>query len=322
MNGVEHRSTETALTGHSDEKLKTRVFDIIANIRRNKVSYIMIAPFLTCFILFTVIPVVSSIVLSFTYFNMLETPKFIGLENYIRLFLDDEVFLIAVKNTLIFALLTGPLGYILSFIFAWFINELRPLARTFMTILYYAPSISGNIFVIWLFLFSGDAYGYVNSRLLSWGIIKEPVQFLTDPDTNLYIVIIVMLWMSMGAGFLAFIAGLQNIDYTLYEAGAIDGIKNRWQELWYITIPQMAPQLMFGAVLSIASSFSTGRVAMELTGFPSTDYSTHTIITHILDYGNLRYEMGYASAIAVVLFVAMVCTNNLIRRFLSRFSDE
>lgn len=306
----------------SAPKVRKKENRFVKYMKKNGVSYIMIAPFFLFFFIFTVVPVLSSIGLSFTYFNMLSTPVFTGFENYIRLFLDDDIFIIAVRNTMIFAFLTGPLGYVLSFILAWLINELPRRLRAVMTLVFYAPSISGNIFVIWMFIFSGDAYGFINSRLMNWGFLKEPIQWLTDPDYNLYVVILVMIWTSMGAGFLAFIAGLQNCDKSLVEAGQIDGLKNRWQELWYVTLPQMVPQLMFGAVLSIASSFATGNVAMALTGFPSTDYSTHTVVAHIHDYGSVRYEMGYASAIAVVLFAAMVVTKNIINILLRKLSDE
>ena len=197
------------------------------------------------FAVFTVIPVLLSIVLSFTYFNMLEFPTWIGWSNYIRLFLADEVFLIAVKNTLLFAVITGPLSYMMCFIFAWFINELQPKVRAFLTLLFYAPSISGNVYIIWLTLFSADTYGYINAHLLNLGLIDKPIGWLIEPRWMMSIVIIVSLWMSLGTTFLAFIAGLQGVSPTLYEAGAIDGIKNRWQELWYLTLPAMRTYLMF-----------------------------------------------------------------------------
>lgn len=278
----------------------------------SKVSYIMLAPFMILFFIFTVLPVISSCLLGFTYFNMLEFPKWRGFMNYARLFLEDDIFLIAVKNTLIFAFLTGPLSYILCFIFAWFINELTPKIRAFMTLVFYAPSISGAVFFIWTFIFSGDSYGLANGFLQSWGIIKEPIQWFQDVKYNITIVIIVQLWMSLSTSFLAFIAGFQSLDKSLFEAAAIDGIKNRFQELYNITIPQMKPMLMFGAVMQIALSFAVGPVPMALGGFPSTNYSLHTIIAHIFDYGTIRYEMGYASAIAFVLTCAMIITKNII----------
>ena len=290
-------------------------------IRKNRDNYLMVAPYAVIFTVFTVIPVVLAIVMSFTYFNLLEPPQFRGLFNYMRLFLDDDVFWLSMKNTLIFALLTGPLSYFLCLVFAWLINELPVRARNLFTLVFYAPSISGALYVIWSFIFSGDAYGMANGLLMQLGVINEPILWLTDPRYDLGIVIVVQLWLSLGTSFLAFIAGLQGVDRSLYEAGAIDGIRNRFQEFVKITIPAIGPSLLFSAVMQISSSFSVGRICMALTGFPSTDYSTSTIVTHILDYGTLRYEMGYACAIASVLFLMMLLTNQVIRRLLRGYTN-
>ena len=283
-----------------------------------KASVLMLLPFTTVFVVFVLIPISVAIVLSFTYFNMLNIPRFVGLDNYIRMFTDDSVFPIAVKNTLIFAVLTGPLGFFLSFFFAWLINELPRSIRSVLTLMFYAPTLAGNVYFIWLFIFSGDAYGFVNSTLMQLGVLSEPVRWLTDTRYMMAVVVIVMLWLSMGSGFLSLIAGLQNMDRSLYEAGCVDGISNRWQELWYITIPQMIPQMLFAAVMSISTSFSVGYQSMALTGFPSTDYAAHTMVLHIYDIGSVRFEMGYASALAVVLFLAMVLSwggiNKLLRK--------
>ncbi len=285
---------------------------------KNWDAYLFSAPFFIIFFVFTVLPVVISIGLSFTYYNILQTPSFVGLQNYFNLFLNDDTFLIAVKNTLLIAVITGPIGYLASFLFAWFINELNPKLRAVMIVVFYAPSISGNVYMVWSILFSGDTYGYINAFLLNMGIIHKPVQWLTDPTTMLPVVIIVMLWMSLGSGFLAFVAGLQTVDRSMYEAGYVEGIKNRWQELWHITLPSMKPQLLFGAVMSITSAFSAGDVTSALCGFPSTDYAAHTMINHLNDYGNVRFEMGYACAIATLLFFLMIGCNQLIQRLLRK----
>ena len=292
------------------------------NKNQRRAEVILLAPFTVLFLMFTVLPIISSIALSFTYFNMVDAPKFIGIDNYVRMFADDSVFFIAVKNTLIFAPITGPLGYAMSFIFAWMINDFGRGMRSFLTMLFYAPTLAGNVFFIWLFIFSGDSYGLVNSFLMKYGIILEPIQWLTDSKYSMGVVILVMLWLSLGAGFLSFIAGFQNLNRECFEAGAIDGIRNRWQELWYITVPQMAPQMMFAAVMTISSSFAVGYQCMELTGFPSTDYSTHTILLHILDVGTIRFDMGYASALAVILFGTMVLMWKIISSALSRVSGD
>lgn len=259
-----------------------------------------------------------SICLSFTYYNVLETPRFVGLSNYIDLFLADDVFLTSVTNTFAIAAITGPLGYLASFLFAWFINELPRYIRAFAVLIFYAPTISGQVYLIWAIMFSGDAYGYVNSFLMKLGFINAPILWLTDPKYMMPVILLVILWMSLGTGFLSFVAGLQGVDQSQYEAGYVDGIKNRWQELWYITLPNMKPMLMFGAVMAITQSFGVCEVTMALAGFPSTDYAARTVVTHLFDYGSVRFEMGYASAIATVLFITMILCNKLIQSLLRK----
>lgn len=289
--------------------------------KTNKACYAMLLPFMSLFIIFTVVPVVMSLPMGFTNFNMIETPKFVGLSNFYTLFLNDDVFLIAVRNTLIFAIFTGPFSYILSFIIAWLINEMNAFLKTFFTFVFYAPSMTTSVYVTWQLILSGDSYGYLNAVLIDLGILNEPAQWLTDTNYILTVVIIVQLWMSMGAGFLAIRAGFQNIDKSMYEAGAIEGIKNRWQELFYITIPSMGPQLLFAAVIQISASFTVGVVGQNLVGLPSTDYAAHAIMNHATDYGNIRYEMGYASAICFVLFAAMLLANKGINWLLGKYLD-
>ncbi|WP_026488550.1 carbohydrate ABC transporter permease [Butyrivibrio sp. XBB1001] len=283
-----------------------------------KMCYLFLAPYAILFTMFYVFPVVASIYYSFTYYNILEPPRFIGLQNYISLILQDDIFLIGVKNTLMIALITGPLGYILSFLFAWLINELPRWIRSIAVIVFYAPSIAGNCYVIFSVFFRGDAYGYVNAFLMNLGIIDTPRLWLIDPKYMLPICMLVILWMSMGSGFLSFVAGLQGVDRSQFEAGYMDGIKNRWQELWYITLPSMKPMLMFGAVMTITSSFGVADVTMALCGYPSTDYAARTIVTHLFDYGYSRFEMGYACAIATILFLMMILCNKAIQSLLRR----
>lgn len=287
-------------------------------IRTHGVYYLFVAPFLLLFAIFVIAPVLMSIWYSFTYYNILEPAKYLGAANYIRLFTQDDVFLTALKNTLLIAIITGPVSYLLCFFLAWLINDLNPKARALFTLAFYTPSITTSVYVVWVFIFSGDRYGLLNSLLLQLNIIDVPIVFLKTPGYMMAAVIIVSLWMSLGTSFLAFIAGFQGLDKTLFEAGAVEGIRNRWQELWYITLPMMRPQMMFGAVMQITSAFSVGDVANQLVGFPSVDYATHTIMNHLTDYGNIRFELGYASAIATVLFLMMVGANKLVNILLSR----
>ena len=222
---------------------------------------------------------------------------------------------------MILAVVTGPVSYLLAFVFAWLINELPPKLRAFMTLIFYAPSISGNAFLMWLIIFSGDIHGYLNAFLLNMGIIDNPILWLKDTNYIIWVIIIVQLWLSLGVSFLAFIAGLQSVDKTLFEAGAIDGVKNRWQELWYITLPSMKPQLLFGAVMQITTSLAIAEVSMQLVGFPSVQYAGHTIVTHLIDYGSTRFELGYASAIATLLFLIMMGANLLVRNILRKVGE-
>ncbi|HOP94156.1 MAG TPA: sugar ABC transporter permease [Dictyoglomaceae bacterium] len=283
-------------------------------IKKNRESYLLILPYFVLFFIFVVIPVIIAIVLSFTNYNIIQAPKFIGWNNYKRLFLEDDVFLIALQNTFKFALITGPLSYIACLLFAWLINELSPKVRSVLTLLFYAPALSSAVFFIWTYIFSGDIYGLLNGILINLGIIKEPIYWLQDSNINLYVLMVIQLWMSLGTSFLAFIAGFQTIDKSLYEAGAVDGIRNRWQELWYITLPSMKPQLIFGAIMQVTASFAVADISASLIGFPSPLYSAHTIVLHMWDYGNIRYEMGYASAIAVILFLITVLINQGVRK--------
>ncbi|MBQ3890429.1 MAG: sugar ABC transporter permease [Lachnospiraceae bacterium] len=293
--------------------------NLFREIKKNKISYLLIAPYCILFILFYLVPVCMSIGLSFTYFNILEPARFVGWKNYVDLFFADEVFLKAVKNTFLFAIITGPIGYFLALFIAWMINDIKnSKIRAFMTLIFYAPTISGQAYIVWKYIFSSDTYGMANGWLMKWGLTFQPILWFEDEKFIAPILIIVVLWMSMGTGFLSFIAGLQNVDRSLYEAGYMDGITNRFQELWYITLPAMKEQLMFGAVMTITSSFAIHDQLAALAGFPSVNYAAHTVVSHLIDYGTVRFEMGYASAIATLLFMVMILCNKLVQSLLRK----
>lgn len=271
-------------------------------LRRHGVSYLFLAPFLILFSVFVIAPVLTAIYLSFTYFDLLEPARWIGWTNYRELFLDDDVFILALCNTLVFAVITGPLGYSVSFTLAWLINRLR--WRTVFALCFYAPSITSAIAmaVIWRYVFAGDRYGFLNTTLMQLGILQEPFLWLQDVRSIMPVIMFVSLWMSMGTGFLVFLAGLQQVPHELYEAGKMDGISSGLQEVLLITLPLMKPQLLFGAVTAITSSFAVFQIAVQLAGLPSPLYAGHTIVAHLYDYAFIRFEMGYAAAIAVLLF--------------------
>lgn len=285
--------------------------------RHNVVGYLFMSPFLISFFLFTIIPVVTAIVLSLTNYNMIETPQFIGLSNYRLLLMDDSEFITGLKNTLVFALISGPLSFLGSFVMAVLINNLKRF-RNLFSLLFYAPTLVSGvaISVVWLYFFNGDRYGLINNFLIRLGVISDPIQWTSNTGTVLWVVIIVSVWTSMGVNFLTFLAGLQNVSQDMYEAGKIDGIKNGFQELIYLTFPVMKPQLLFATINMITGAFGVFDIAVSIAGMPSPDYAAHTIVTHLYDYGFIRFEMGYASAIAVILFLISYLAGRLFTRVL------
>lgn len=283
-----------------------------------KADYLFMLPYLIIFFLFQILPVLASVVLSFTYFNVFEAPDFIGLSNYVRMFLNDDLFMTALANTFVLTLITGPVGYVLSFGVAWMVNEFKPKIRSFLTLLFYIPSLSGGLAGIWMIVFSGDQYGLLNGVLMDLNAIFSPIQWLTDTDYMMPVCIVIAIWMSLGTSFLAFVAGFRTVDEKLYEAAAIDGIRNRYQELWYITLPSMKPQLLFGAVMSITSSFGVSAMVTSVFGFPSTGYRLYTLVHMLEDYGGQRFEMGYASALATILFIMMLLINRVVQKLIAK----
>lgn len=259
-------------------------------------------PFFILFAVFTIIPVITAIVLSFTDYNMMSAPHFVGLENYALLLLEDEEFGIALRNTLLFSVIVGPFTFCLSFLLAWIINQLK--CKNMFALALYAPSIVSSVgtAAIWALMFSSDRYGVINNLLYNLGIIDTPIMFSQDQNWIMPIIMLIYVWMGMGNGFLVFLAGLQNVSGELYEAGMIDGIRNRVQELWYLTLPQMKPQLLFASISAVTSAFSVFDISVNFAGMPSANYAGHTLAIHLYDYAFIRFEMGYASANAVILF--------------------
>ena len=274
--------------------------------------YLFMVPFVSLFLLFTVIPILASVFLSFFDYDMVSTPIWIGFDNYIRMFTSDELFFTVLGNSLKFGILVGPGGYILAFLLAWMINEFPRAIRVLLTFIFYVPSLASNATYIFQIMFSGDSYAYINNLLISFGFVTEPIQWFQDTEYNFVLIVCIQLWMSMGVSFLANIAGLQNVNTELYEAGAIDGIKTRWHELWYITMPSMKTILLFSAVMQIQTAFSMGALQTTLAGYPSVNNSLDTLVQYLGDVGTTRYEMGYAAALSVVLFAIIITFRYLI----------
>jgi len=281
-------------------------------------TWVFLGPYILLFLIFIIVPVLIAIGLSFTYFNSIEFPKFIGLKNYVSLLTQDAVFMQnVVPNTLKFSLIVGPGGYILSFLMAWMLAQIPHKPRTVLALILYSPSMTAGVAmtVLWTVIFSGDASGYLNGFLLNLNLISEPIQWLQSPEYLMTIMIIVTLWTSMGVGFLAMLSGILNINPEIYEAGYIDGIKNRFQEIIYITIPSMKPQMLFGAVMAVVNTFQAGAIGVALSGTnPTPQNAGQLMVNHIDDYGFIRYEMGYAAAISVVLLLVVYLFSKVARK--------
>ena len=314
---VVSESEETFVEQTKQEKKDHR----IGQTRGTIATIVMLLPYLLSFFVFIVLPVVLAIILSFTNFNSMTFPQFVGFQNYINLFTTDNVFMQKIlPNTILFAVICGPVGYILSFLLAWMLAQIPKLPRTILALAIYSPSLTAGVAmqVVWVAIFSGDANGYLNAFLLNNGFISEAIQWLQSEQYLMPIMIVVTIWGSMGIGFLAMLSGILNIDSELYEAAYVDGLKNRFQEIIYVTVPSMKPQLLFGAVMAVVSTFQAGAIGVQLSGSnPTPNYAGSLIVNHIEDYGYIRYEMGYASAISVVLLVFIYIISKIVRRILA-----
>ncbi|MRS03021.1 sugar ABC transporter permease [bacterium] len=281
-------------------------------------AYSFISAYGLMFIVFIIVPVLIAFLLSFTFFDSIQFPTFTGLKNYVVLLTQDDIFMkYVLPNTIQFAVIVGPGGYLLSFILAWMLAQLTKGPRTLFALILYSPSMTSGVamLVVWQAFFSGDQNGYLNSFLSGLSVIQEPIQWLQSPQYLMTIMIIVTMWSSMGVGFLAMLAGILEVNPEMYEAGALDGISNRFQEIIHITIPSMRPQMLFGAVMAIVGTFQAGAIGVTLSGAnPTPQYAGQLIVNHIEDFGLLRYEMGYAAAVSVVLLLMVLLFSRVANR--------
>lgn len=282
-------------------------------------GWLFMSPYILSLLVFGIIPVIYSVCMSLFSYNLYEPPIFIGLDNFKSLFLEDSEFGKGLVNTLVYAFTVTPITFIISFLLAWVLNSLPNGVRNVMVTLFYIPQMcaGGALGLIWLYIFSGDRYGILNHFLTNMGWITTPIQWTSDPEILFGVVIFVGIMMGSGMSFLTFVAGFQSLPADMYEAGRIDGVKNKYQELVYLTIPQMKPQLLFSAVTASVGAFAVSDIPAAVAGYPSPDYAAHTIALHMSDYGFTRFEVGYASAISVVLFVLTFGTGYILRKMLA-----
>ncbi|WP_077532532.1 carbohydrate ABC transporter permease [Massiliimalia massiliensis] len=272
---------------------------------------IFLLPNLICFLLFVLIPIVSAFVLSFMQWDMLSTPKFIGFDNYIRLFTQDEIFIQVLVNTLIFTACSVPMVIIASLLIAMALNQ-QILGKKFYRVLIFLPVISSNVVVsvMWKWLLVPD-YGFVN-YFLSWFGIAGP-NWLTDANWSMFSIIFVFVWKNIGYYMLIFLAGLQGIPNSYYEAVEMDG-GNAWHKFRNITIPLLSPTTFFVTVMVVIGSFQVFDIVMLMTeGGPGRSTS---VMVHYLYQQAFRYfDMGYATAISYILFIIVLILTFLQFRF-------
>jgi len=284
---------------------------------RHSVSVLQ-APFIMLFAAFIIIPILMAIGLSFTDFNTIQMPNFVGLNHYVSILTDDQVFMeYALPNTIQFAIIVGIGGYILSFFMAWSLAQITKIPRTILAIILYSPSMTGGVMLsaVWRVIFDGDKVGLLNAFLLRLDAIQKPIVWLQDPTYLLPIMILVSLWSSMGIGFLAMLAGVLNVNRELYEAAYIDGVHNRFQEIRYVTIPAARPQMLFGAVMAIVGTFQNGSIGVMLTGAnPTPGYAGQLLVTHAEEHAFVRYEMGYGAAVSVLLLILVWGVSQLAKK--------
>lgn len=283
--------------------------------REAAAGYLYISPWIIGFILLTIGPMIASLYFSFTRYNIVDPPQWIGLQNYKKLLFDDPIFWQSVKVTLYFAVLSLPSSLVLGFILAILLNQKIPGVNLWRTI-YFLPSVLSGVAVtlLWVILFNPQI-GVVNAVLETIGI-KGPGWF-ADPDWALPALVIMGLW-GVGQNMIIYLAGLQGVPSDLYDAAKVDGA-GAYQRFVNVTLPMMSPVLFYNLVLGLIGTFNYFTQAYVASGAVTKEMGgpvRSTLVYNLYLYQNaFRYnEMGYASAMAWVLFVIVLGLTALVFR--------
>ena len=272
----------------------------------NILGYAFISPWLIGFIVFTAGPMIASLILSFTRYDGRNPAEFIGFSNFTGLFRDKYVWN-SLKVTFKFAFLSIPIGIVCGFLLAYMLNMNVPGMKGWRT-LYYLPSLISGVVVamLWRGLFD-DQYGVINFLIRQFG--GSAPKWLLDPKYTLYCFLFLSVW-GCGGGMIIYLSGLQGIPTELYEAAELDGC-NRWQQLWHVTIPQMTPILFYQLIMGIIGTFQYFAEPMVLTkGGPA--HSTEFFNLYLYNNAFKYQKMGYASALAWILFVIILILTMLV----------
>ena len=281
--------------------------------------YLFLTPALLVILVFVVYPMVAVIFYSFTSYDIITPPKWIGLKNFQDLIVDSN-FWLALRNSLVYLIVT-PVLIVLSIILAIIVNRKLPGINLFRG-LYYIPAISGSIAVgiIWRWIF--DAQGGMLNGVLIWlGLLKEPVQWLATPSLTIPIAMLLTIWMGMGYYMMIFLAGLQNIPEELYDAALIDGC-NSWQKHFYVTLPGLRPQVTMVLVVSSLAAMEVFNEIYVLFGQLGGIMNSGFTMVFYMWYKAFRLQhAGYASAIAIALLVITMAFSIMNIRILERGTE-
>ncbi|NQU95640.1 MAG: sugar ABC transporter permease [Candidatus Omnitrophica bacterium] len=272
-----------------------------------KWSYIFIAPAVLLFLIFVVGPVIASFYWSFTEYDAIHAPKWVGLANYKNIFFNDPRFWKSVRNTCLYTLGVIPLGTALSLLLAIAVDQ-QIRFKNFFRAIYFIPSVTSVIAlsVIWKWLFAGEKYGLINHILIRVGL--QPVDWLMSPVWTLPAIMIMSIWASLGYNMILFLAGLQTIPKTVYEAADIDGA-NVFDKFWHITLPLLKPFTVFVVIIGFITSFQVFERVYIMTqselGIGGVLDSALTVVAYLYDMGFRKFKMGYASALGYIVFVVV-----------------
>ncbi len=293
-------STQPAVTSTKRSRFNEKLRVTLHEMRKQWTAYLFISPWFILFLIFTLFSVSFSFYLSFHDWNILEKAKpFVGLDNYVDLF-QDKKFFQALWNTILFTGFGVPLGMISGLLVALLLNTKVKMQGMFRT-LYYIPVITPLVVsaVIWKWIYQGD-YGLLNYYMLQLGLINKKLLWLADPNLAMPALIIMGVWAGTGGVMVLYLAGLQGIPEEIYDAAKVDGA-NGLQQLWSITVPLLAPTTFYILITSVIGSFQSFAHIYIMTGGGPLRRTT-VIGYYLYERGFKFFDMGYASAIAYVLF--------------------
>ncbi len=292
--------------------LEQKLRSFCDEMHKNRSAYFMMTPFFVLFIAFTVLPVIGALPTAFTDFKLPGSAAFAGIENFRDLFIENELFISALKNTLVSFLITGLGGFVLCIFAAWLISPLGKRLKTVFAVILCLPSFLYGAFAVCGIAFGEGMESPLNSALMCLGIITSPVDWLNSTPASFLLMQLSKLWGTFGISFLVTLAGFDEAhgcceNAELYDAARIDGLSNRFGHLIFVTIPVSAPHLALAAVLQIAAALSPGSVF-------TTTPANMTLTDYMLTMGAGEFDIGMASAVGVLITAFSLLVYFIVRK--------